>query len=192
MTLTAPFAGFVALLGGVALLRLAEVALSVARIRRRPTAAVGEGWGFASMVVLHVAAIVTPIIEVVVAGRPFRWSVAGPALVVFAAAGVLRVWMLRTLRGAWNVRVVPPRQGALAFDGPYRWIRHPNYLCVILELAALPLVHGAWVSAVGLTLLNGLVLTRRIRIEERELARFESWRTAMDRVPRLIPRRPRR
>ena len=99
----------------------------------------------------------------------------------------LRVWTLRTIGRAWNVRVVVPDEAQVVSSGPYAWIRHPNYLVVILEVAALPLLHTAWVSALGLSLLNGVVLWRRIHTEERALGQLAGWREAMAQRARLIP-----
>ena len=71
--------------------------------------------------------------------------------------------------------------------GPYSFIRHPNYLCVILELAALPLLHSAWLSALVLTAWNAGVLFVRIRTEEAMLMQIPRWRDAFSRRARLIP-----
>lgn len=71
--------------------------------------------------------------------------------------------------------------------GPYRWIRHPNYLCVILEIAALPLLHSAWLSALGLSALNACVLAFRIRTEERLLTEVPGWREAFADRARFVP-----
>ena len=97
------------------------------------------------------------------------------------------MWTLRTIGRSWNVRVVQPEGDAIATTGPYRWIRHPNYLVVILEIAALPLVHSAWLAALGLTALNGFVLFHRIRTEEASLMEVPAWREAMADRTRLIP-----
>jgi methyltransferase len=95
--------------------------------------------------------------------------------------------MLRTIGRAWNVRIVTPRSDAVATTGPYAWIRHPNYLAVILEIAALPLLHTAWVSCALLSALNAFVLFHRIRREEQQLSTLPAWRDAMAGLPRLIP-----
>lgn len=181
------FIGFATLLGATGLMRLVEVVVSMRRMARRAGAVVAEPWLFPAMAGLHLALVVLPIAEVLVAGRPFRWSVGGVALGVLAGATLLRVWTLATIGGAWNVRVVRPEECAVATTGPYRFIRHPNYLVVVLELAALPLVHSAWVSAIVLMMWNGAVLWVRIRTEEAELMRVPAWRRAFADRARLLP-----
>ena len=186
---TAPaFVVFAAVLVVVAGQRLIEAIVSANRARRTPGAVVAEGWVFPMMVAVHLGLVSAPLLEVLLLERLFDWRVAGPAIVVLLLATLLRVWVLRTLGAAWNVRVIPPGDDAIVTSGPYRWVRHPNYSVVILEVAALPLLHSAWISALVLSALNGLVLARRINVEEAMLARSERWRTAMASRPRLVPR----
>jgi methyltransferase len=73
-------------------------------------------------------------------------------------------------------------------DGPFRWIRHPNYLGVFLELIALPLIHTAWITAAFAAAGNVLVLRNRLRIEERLLDAVPAYRAAMSGKPRFFPR----
>ncbi|MBL4845570.1 MAG: hypothetical protein JKY65_08600 [Planctomycetes bacterium] len=176
---------FFALLGLVAILRGVEVLVSRARLAGR--SAVPEPALFPLMVVLHAGLIVLPGLEVWRLGRPFVPGLAVGAGVVLVLATALRFWTLRTLGRAWNVRVVVPEPERIVTRGPYAWIRHPNYLVVILEIAAIPLLHTAWWSALGLSLLNGFVLWRRIRTEERALFEIPAWREAMADKARLVP-----
>jgi methyltransferase len=83
------------------------------------------------------------------------------------------------------VRVVTAPDHEPVTSGPYRWVRHPNYVAVILEVAAVPLVHGAWVMAILGTALNTLLLRVRIRVEEAALG--SSHAAAFVGRPRLIP-----
>ena len=137
------------------------------------------------MVGVHVALFTLPLVEAWLRppSRP-RWAWGG----VLAAASGMRVWSIRSLGEAWNVRAVVPADLEPAVSGPYRYIRHPNYLAVILEFAALPLLAGAWRSAVVLSLANGAVLFDRIREEERLLDRSPAYRRAFDGRARFIPR----
>lgn len=178
---------FLALLGVIALVRLAEVIVSRARLARRREHAVDEPGLFPLMVLLHVGLIVAPAVEVLALDRPWTPALTGAAAGVLLLATVLRIWTLRTIAGAWNVRVVVPEEAQVVTSGPYAWIRHPNYLVVILEIAALPLLHGAWLSALGLSLFNAAVLARRISTEERSLSQLATWREAMASRARLIP-----
>jgi methyltransferase len=91
------------------------------------------------------------------------------ALVLFALAQALRLWVLASLGRYWTTRVITLPGVPLVRRGPYRFLRHPNYVVVIAEIALLPLIFGQAVNAVVFSLLNGLVLTWRIRIEEAAL-----------------------
>ena len=176
---------FLALLASTAALRIGEALVSYARLRGRDGELVSERWLFPLMALLHAAFVLLPAVEVIALDRPFVPWLAALALGAFGGATALRIWTLAALGGSWNVRVVRPR--AVVTDGPYRWIRHPNYLVVIVEIASLPLVHGAWMSAVALSALNAFVLFHRIRTEERTLSEIPAWRDAMADRPRLLP-----
>lgn len=181
------FGLFVTLLLATGVMRLGEVVVSVRRVAARRGAVVSEPWLFPLMVVLHVGLVFLPIAEVVALGRPVVPVLTAAALGVLVAATGLRVWTLRTIGSSWNVRVVAPEADSIATTGPYAWIRHPNYLVVVLEIFALPLVHAAWMSCIALALLNALVLFHRIRTEEKILAKNPAWATAFADRARLIP-----
>jgi methyltransferase len=120
------------------------------------------------MVVLHVGLLVGCLVEA--QWRPFLPALGWPMLVLVLASQGLRWWCIATLGRQWNTRVViVPGAGRVA-AGPYRWLRHPNYLAVVIEGAALPLVHTAWVTAVLFTVLNAVLLRTRIGVEDRALA----------------------
>ena len=181
------FALFVVALAATGLMRLGEVVVSVRRMRERPDDVIAEPWLFPWMVVLHTGLVFAPLAEVVLLDRPVLPWLTTVALVVLGLATALRVWTLSTIGYAWNVRVVEPPADRIATTGPYAWIRHPNYLVVIAEIAALPLLHDAWISALALSALNGLVLYHRIRTEEAVLARNPAWQAAFAHRARLIP-----
>jgi len=182
-----PFLVFAILLLGTGLMRLVELVVSVRRMRARPDAVVSEPALFPLMALLHAALVFAPLAEVWFLDRPFLPLAALASVLLLVAATALRVWTLRTIGVAWNVRVVQPQGDTVVTSGPYAFIRHPNYVAVILEIAALPLFHAAWLSMVGLTLLNGLVLYFRIRTEEAVLLQVPAWREAMADRPRFIP-----
>ncbi|MES1245949.1 MAG: isoprenylcysteine carboxylmethyltransferase family protein [Acidobacteriota bacterium] len=124
------------------------------------------------MVALHSAWLACCLAEVWLLGRPFVPVLAAPALAVFLAAFALRMWVISTLGGRggrWTTRIVVLPGAPLVTGGPYRWLRHPNYLAVVLEIASLPLVHTAWLTALVFSLLDGLLLRVRIRAEEEAL-----------------------
>lgn len=85
---------------------------------------------------------------------------------------VLRYWVVATLGHRWTTRVVCLAGVPLIAEGPYRWLRHPNYLAVAVEIVALPLIHTAWWTAGLVSLVNAALLRVRIRVEERALRRY--------------------
>jgi methyltransferase len=97
--------------------------------------------------------------------RPWIAGLGLPMLALFAAGMALRYWAIRTLGARWSTRIVFVPGEPLVETGPYRLLRHPNYLGVVLELAALPLVHTAWVTSLLASAANGLVLRQRIEAE---------------------------
>ncbi|MCU1571068.1 MAG: hypothetical protein JWR33_1809 [Naasia sp.] len=125
---------------------------------------------FPWMVMLHTGLLLACLLEVVVAHRPFLPLLGWPALAVALAAQVLRYWCISTLGPQWNTRVIVVPGLSLVSRGPYRFLRHPNYVVVVAEGIALPLVHTAWITALAFTVLNAvLLLAFRIPVEERAL-----------------------
>jgi methyltransferase len=122
------------------------------------------------MVLLHTGLLAGCLTEVHYAGRPFvpwfGWSMA----VLLVAAQALRWWCVGTLGKRWNTRVIVVPGMPLVARGPYRLMRHPNYVAVVVEGAALPLVHGAWITALCFTLANAPLLAVRLRCENAALA----------------------
>jgi methyltransferase len=181
---------FIGLLAAVGIGRLLEMRLS--RRHQRALAARGAARarepGYAWMVLLHTGVLVSSAVEVVATQRPFRPALGAAALVVFALANALRWWVIATLGPHWNVQVVgsTPKLGVVT-GGPYRFVRHPNYVAVFVELVALPLVHGAWVTALAGGVLHALVLRRRIALEESVLLADDGYRLAMAGKPRFVP-----
>ena len=121
------------------------------------------------MVVLHTALLVGCVVEVWALHRPFLPWLGWPMLAVVVLSQALRWWCIATLGTRWNTRVivVPERRWCTA--GPYRLLHHPNYVAVVAEGFALPLVHTAWLTALCFTLANALLLTVRIRVENSAL-----------------------
>ncbi len=125
---------------------------------------------FPAMVMLHTALLVGALAEVWMLERPFLPILGWVALAVVTASQSLRWWCIASLGRQWNTRVIVVPGMPLVTRGPYRLLRHPNYVAVVLEGAALPLVHSAWVTAAGFTVLNAALLARRIQVEELALA----------------------
>jgi len=184
---------FVALFGLVAVERLGELVLSRRNARRlRARGGVdAEGAGFyALMVAVHALFLVAPPLEALLLGRPFRPWLGGPTLALAVAAQALRYWTIAALGGRWSTRVVVVPGDPPATAGPYRFVRHPNYLAVILEMFALPLIHGAWLSALLFSVANAVLLGRRIAHEEAALERLDGYREQLGGRRRLVPGRP--
>jgi methyltransferase len=176
---------FGGLCAAVAAERVLELLWSRAH-ERRTGARVAREPMFAAMVAVHAGTLVAAPIESALR-KPAPRGVRAAAWVTLAAATALRAWALRTLGDAWSVRVTELEQRRVVTNGPYRFIRHPNYLAVILELAALPLAGGAWVTAVTASLLNALVLSRRIPLEESRLSESPGWQRHFAALPRFVP-----
>ena len=125
---------------------------------------------FGPMVALHTGLLLACLVETIVADRPFIPWLGWPMLAIALASQVLRWWCIAALGRRWNTRVIVVPGLPLVLRGPYRWLRHPNYIVVIAEGIALPLVHSNWITAVAFTLLNAVLLFRfRIPVEERAL-----------------------
>ena len=97
-------------------------------------------------------------------------------VVVVVLTQALRWWCIRTLGRQWNTRVIVVPDLTPVTGGPYRWISHPNYVAVVVEGIALPLIHACWVTAVVFTVLNAALLSVRIRVENAALATLEPAR----------------
>lgn len=158
------FFGFLALLG---LQRIAELWLSARNISRlKAQGAVEHASGQALwMSLMHACWFASCVLEVYL-GAVFHWPLFWPAAACFVAGQSLRYAAIASLGQRWNVRIVtlpaPPVR-----TGIYRFVRHPNYAGVALELAAVPLLHGAWITAALFSVLNGFFLFLRIRAENK-------------------------
>ncbi|MFD7899476.1 isoprenylcysteine carboxyl methyltransferase family protein [Streptomyces sp. NPDC059743] len=151
--------------------RVAELVVARSNMRwSLERGAVERGQGhYPPMVVLHTALLLGCPAEVWLTGRPFVPALGWTMLAVAVAAQGLRWWCIRTLGPRWNTRVLVVPGLPLVTGGPYRLLRHPNYVAVVAEGLALPLVHGAWITALLFTVLNAALLTVRIRCENRAL-----------------------
>jgi len=176
-------AWYVALLAMVGLERLRE--LGISRSNETATRGVRAAPGsYPLMVATHVGLLTLPLLEAArVSPRAPRWR----WVMVLAAATGLRIWSIRSLGQAWNVRAAVPDDLAPVESGPYAFIRHPNYLAVMLEFLAVPLIARARLSALVLSALNAVILFDRIRAEERLLNASPAYRRAFGRRARFIP-----
>ena len=181
---------FSALLGVVGLLRLVELAISK-RNQRRLEAKGAKKMSephFRWMVVLHGGFLIAAALEVQLLNRPFLPGLALPMGIVFALATALRWWVIATLGENWNVQVMAATPLRVVTDGPFRWIRHPNYLAVFVEMVALPLIYSAWLTALIGGLANVWILRRRLATEEEVLMGDAAYRETMGLKPRFLPK----
>jgi methyltransferase len=180
---------FLALLLAVATLRIVELFISRAHQKQmmadgaKPVTDPNFRW----MVVLHTAVLAGAALEVVFFHRPFLPVLGGICFVLFLIANVIRWWVIQTMGEHWNVQVVDSTRLGVVTSGPFRYVRHPNYAAVFLEMLALPLIHTAWITAVAGSLVHALVLTQRLTTEERVLFADPDYRAAMSSKPRFLP-----
>ena len=181
---------FLLLIAAVALERLGELVLSRRHERAlRARGAVEAGAGhYPLMVGVHAALLAAAPVEVLRLDRPFLPWLGWPMLALVLATMTLRYWVVATLGERWATRVLVLPGAPLVARGPYRWLRHPNYLAVVVEIAALPLVHSAWLTALVFSLANLLLLRVRIATEEAALAGVSSYAERFAGRPRLVPR----
>ena len=163
---------YVALVALVGTERLAELVVTMRN----------AAWSFANggyergqshypfMVALHTGLLAGCLVEVAVADRGFVPALGWPMLALVLASQALRWWCIATLGRQWNTRVIVVPGLSRVSGGPYRWLRHPNYVAVVLEGVALPLVHSAWITAVAFTVINAWLLSIRLRVENVALA----------------------
>lgn len=140
------------------------------------------------MGLIHAGWLAAAPLEVVLAGRPFVPWLALPAAVAFAAGQGLRYAAMRALGERWSVRILTLPDAPPVSSGVFRYVRHPNYLGVVLEIAALPLLHGAWITTCVFSVANGWLLWRRVRAEEAALDVGGRYRASLGDRGRFVPR----
>lgn len=143
---------------------------------------------FRWMVLLHGGVLIAAAVEVVILHRPLIPALAIPMGVLFVLANLLRWWVIRTLAGHWNVEVMASSHVGVVTSGPYRWVRHPNYVAVVAELFALPMIHTAWITALVGTAADLEILRRRVGVEDGVLMANPIYRVTMSAKPRFLPR----
>ena len=179
-----------AVVGAVALERVAELRLS----RRNAMWAFARGavekerGQYQVMTAFHLLFLIACVGEPLLLDRTFTPALAAPCIVLLLCAQALRWWAITTLGPRWNTRVIVLPDAEPVTGGPYRWLRHPNYVAVIIEMIALPLASGAWITATLGSLGNALLLRARIVTEERALG--ARWARAFVATPRFVPGGP--
>jgi methyltransferase len=180
---------FLTLLAAVGLLRGVELAISRQHQRALATRGVPKAHDpyFRWMVILHASILGGAALEVWLLRRPLIPLLAIVMAVLFALANILRWWVILTLGPHWNVQVMDSAGLGVIDRGPFRLVRHPNYAAVFLELAALPLIHTAWLTALIGSSAHVWVLARRLSVEEAVLLEHPEYRATMADKPRFVP-----
>jgi methyltransferase len=181
---------YFALLLSFVALRIAELVVS----RRHQALLLTEGGRriaeptYPLMIAVHLSLFLGCALEVWRLERtflpPLGWTMF--CLLMLCVAG--RIWVWRSLGEQWNTQVVASTR-PIVITGPYRYVRHPNYTIVVVEMFALPLVHTAYLTALFCSLLNAMVLRARIRREEAALFTRPDYVALMANKPRFLPLR---
>jgi methyltransferase len=137
---------------------------------------------------MHIAWFLAMLAEVFGLPRPFHPALALVSSLGFLAGQALRYAAIHTLGERWTVRVMTLPGAKPVSQGIYRFIRHPNYLGVMLEIVSVPLMHSAYLTAIFFSIANALVLAWRIRTEERALKEQNNYEQAFAGRPRFLPR----
>jgi len=153
--------------GAVGVERIVELVVA----RRNAAWSIGQGgkeFGqghYPVMVGMHTLLLIACVTVVGALHRPFIPWLGWPTVAIVLLSTIVRWRCVTVLGKRWNPRLIVIPGAALVTGGPYRWLRHPNYAAVAAEVAALPLVHTAWLTAIAFSIANALVLTVRIRAE---------------------------
>jgi methyltransferase len=180
---------FLGLIGVVGLLRLVELRIS----RRHEREMIARGArpapdpSFRWMVLLHAGVLAGAAAEVWFMRRPLIPALAVAMGILFLGANALRWWVIATLGKQWCVEVVDAGGLGVVSSGPFRYVRHPNYDAVFLEMLALPLMYTCWLTALVGAAAHVLVLRSRVRTEDAVLLANPEYRARMGRKPRFLP-----
>lgn len=139
------------------------------------------------MKLLHGSFLIGCVLEVWFLGRPFVPALGWPCMALVLASQALRYWAIATLGRRWNVAVLVLPGVPAEAKGPFRYLRHPNYLAVIVEGVAIPLAHSAFLSAAVFSILNAWLLRLRIACEERALGEHCAYAERLGARRRLVP-----
>lgn len=180
---------FLALLAAVGLLRIFE--LRVSKRHQQQMIAGGASKvterGFGWIVFVHTALLIGAALEVVLLHRPFIPILSAVMLVIFLSANAVRLWVVLTMGKHWNVQIMNSTSLGVVTSGPFRFVRHPNYAAVFLEMLSLPLVHTAWITALLGSIAYMVTISQRIALEENVLFANPDYRAAMGGKPRFLP-----
>ena len=183
-------AAYISLLVLVGIERLVELRVSRRNQRRMAEQGVRKivEPHFPWLVAFHTVVLVSAGLEVLLLRRPLIPVLAISMTALFILSNLLRWWVIRLLADLWNVQIMESSRIRIVTTGPYRWIRHPNYVGVVVEVFSLPLIHTAWITATLGTVLYMDILRRRVRMEDSVLMADPAYQLAMGDKPRFFPR----
>ncbi len=138
--------------------------------------------------VLQVNWLIAMMVEVWGLNRPFIPELATFALIVTIAGQVLRYLSMQALGWRWTLPIITVPGAPVVNTGIYHYLRHPNWLGVTLEIAALPLIHGAYLTAIGFSVVNAFVMSQRIQTEESALSQDNNYASAFVERSRFVPK----
>jgi methyltransferase len=181
---------YLAFLAALAAERVFHLALAARNARRAfAMGAVEHGRGhYPAMAALHALFLLSAAAEAIVLKRPFPGALGWVALGGALGAQALRYWSIASLGQRWNTRIIVFPGAQPISRGPYRFMRHPNYLAVIVEVACVPLIHGCWLTALVFSIGNAALLSVRIRAEEAAMG--PSYALEFGDRLRLMPKLP--
>lgn len=142
---------------------------------------------FYLMVLIHAAWFISMIIEVYLLKRPFYVGLFFVAAIFTLLGNWLRYQSMKALGPRWTIRIFTIANFEPVTDGIYKYVRHPIYLGVILEIAFIPLLHTAYLTAIFFSLANALLLKKRIYEEERALSFINNYQNVFHDKPSFIP-----
>lgn len=180
---------YLALVVMVALQRLSELLLSGRNERQLKSigAIEVESGHFIYMKIIHSLWLVACLVEAYLRLTPPPAWIASVFLLIFIAGQAMRLMAIKKLGIRWSVKIMVLPNHTPVNDGIFKYIRHPNYLGVILEIFALPLIYGSWITALVFSLLNALILKVRIKKEESALSEFSFYQEHFAHKNRFIP-----
>jgi methyltransferase len=144
------------------------------------------GAHYRAMVIFHTAFLFACIAEAMLFQRTFPPLIGWFALAGVIAAQALRYSAVWALGDRWNTRIIVTPGVPPVTRGPYRFVRHPNYVAVALEMVSIPMVRGCWLTA--LAFFSGNLALMIVRIPAEEAALGAEYARAFGRRPRFVPR----
>ena len=124
--------------------------------------------GYKHIVYMHVLFFISLLAEYFLLDRGFN-KFSALFFIIFLLTQILRYWAITSLGKYWNTKIIVVPNAELVKSGPYKYIRHPNYIAVITEIAVIPLIFSCYITCIIFSAINIILLLRRIKIEEKAL-----------------------